>query len=36
MLQFSLDARYEEKLFNEVPSYSGSNWNGALGIRLKL
>jgi hypothetical protein len=36
MLQFSLDARYEEKLFNELPSYSGSNWNGALGIRLKL
>jgi hypothetical protein len=35
-LQFSLDGRYEEKLFNEIPEYSGSNWNAALGIRLKM
>jgi hypothetical protein len=36
MLQFSLDGRYEEALFNEIPEYNGSNWNGALGIRVKM
>lgn len=35
-LQFSLDGRYEETLFNEIPEYSGSNWNAALGVRVKL
>jgi hypothetical protein len=35
-LQFSLDGRYEEMLFNEIPEYSGSNWNAALGVRVKL
>ena len=34
--QFSLDGRYEEALFNEIPEYNGSNWNGALGIRVKM
>lgn len=35
-LQFSLDGRYEETLFNEIPEYSGSNWNAALGVRVKM
>jgi hypothetical protein len=35
-LQFSLDGRYEETLFNEIPEYNGSNWNCALAVRVKL
>jgi len=35
-IQVSLDTRIEEALFNEIPEYNGGNWNGALGIRLKL
>ncbi|HEY6172628.1 MAG TPA: hypothetical protein VIX80_10255 [Candidatus Kapabacteria bacterium] len=35
-IQVSLDTRIEEALFNEIPEYEGGNWNGALGIRLKM